>query len=242
MATRQEIKERSKDQLGRKLFGNRWIMMLLALLIYDLLLGLVSGTMPFNPQDGWAISAGKTIVNIGASILFFVLTGPLTYGITRVMTKAARNDEQADLNELFTGFTECASDAIILGLLRSIFIFLWTLLLIVPGIIKAYAYSMSSYIQQDDKNKDWKYCLNKSQEIMKGHKWDLFVLDLSFIGWYIVGLLCFGIGVLWVEPYHQMARTNFYLELVKDSEPQEEEDGEIIEGEITEKEASVFDE
>ena len=57
--------------------------------------------------------------------------------------------------------------------------------------------------------------MNKSKEMTKGHKWDLFVLDLSFIGWYLVGLLCLGIGTYWVVPYHQMAKANFYLELKK---------------------------
>ena len=56
-------------------------------------------------------------------------------------------------------------------------------------------------------------CITESRRIMSGNKMRLFLLDLSFIGWYIVGALCFGIGTLWVNAYHQMARANFYEDL-----------------------------
>ena len=72
---------------------------------------------------------------------------------------------------------------------------------------------MSAFIQQDAADKDWKTCIDKSREMMKGYKMSLFLLDLSFIGWYIVGILCFGIGVLFVQPYHMQARAEFYEEL-----------------------------
>ena len=67
----------------------------------------------------------------------------------------------------------------------------------------------------------WDECLKKSEEKMKGHKWDLFVLDLSFIGWYFVGLLCLGIGVLFVEPYHYTARNIFLLSLYEEGKVKE---------------------
>ncbi len=239
MATRKEIKERAKDQLGRKIFGDRWLNMLLVFLIFGLLLGIVSGSAPYSP-DG-AINGIRVTFNLILSLAALVVTGPLTYGAMRVAVSSARKNEKANLPDLFIGFKECLGDAIILRIMQTIFIFLWTLLLIIPGIIKSYAYSMAFYIQQDQPNKDWSFCINKSKTLMKGHKWDLFVLDLSFIGWYIVGLLCLGVGVLWVSPYHEMAKANFYLELIKDEQPQEEE-GEVIEGEITDQEAKVFDE
>ncbi len=159
-------------------------------------------------------------------------------------TKAAKQNQQADLNNLFVGFKECMGDAIMLGFMRAVFIALWSILLVIPGIIKAYAYSMSSYIQQEDTNKDWSYCLKKSQEIMKGHKWELFVLDLSFIGWYIVGTLCLGVGIFWVTPYHEMTKANFYLSLTgQDKAPEVEEDVVIDAEVISDKEAEdVFNE
>ena len=238
MATRAELKERAKEQLGHKLFGDRWLNMLLAFLILGLLLGAVSGSVPYN-LDG--LDGIRVSFNVIISIAALIVTGPLTYGAARVAITAARKNEKADLSNLFDGFKDSFGDAILLQVLSSIFVFLWALLLIIPGIIKYYAYSMAFYIQQDQPNKDWKYCLDKSQAIMKGHKWDLFVLDLSFIGWWIVGILCLGIGTLWVRPYYEMTKANFYLELIKGEEPVAEE-GEVIEGEVTDKEAEIFDE
>ena len=151
----------------------------------------------------------------------FVLTGPLQYGLFRVLTDRVRGREKVEFGDLFKGFEENFSGALVLGLLQSIFIFLWSLLFIVPGIVKSYSYSMSYYLQQEDKSKDWKACLDESRSRMDGHKGQLFLLDLSFIGWYIVGLLCLGVGTLFVVPYHDMARTNFFMAL------QAEQDDEI---------------
>lgn len=76
---------------------------------------------------------------------------------------------------------------------------------------------MAPYIQQAESDKNWKNCLDKSIAMMKGHKMDLFLLDLSFIGWYIVGALCLGVGAFFVIPYHQMSRANFYAALAADN-------------------------
>jgi uncharacterized membrane protein len=72
---------------------------------------------------------------------------------------------------------------------------------------------MAMYIQQDNPEREARECLQESMIMMDGYKWQLFCLDLSFIGWYLLGSLCFGIGVFFVTPYHELARTNFYLAL-----------------------------
>ena len=81
---------------------------------------------------------------------------------------------------------------------------------VIPGIVKAYAYSMSFFILKDNKDMQAKECLEASEKLMVGHKQQLFALDLSFLGWYFVGALCLGVGILFVIPYHYMARANFY--------------------------------
>ena len=149
---------------------------------------------------------------------FIIMAGPLEYGLARIMTATARGKGDVDIADIFVGFKEDAGSTIVLGLLKYIFICLWSILFVIPGIIASYAYSMSAFIQQDSPNKDWKYCIDESKKIMKGNKWKLFVLDLSFIGWYIVGALCFGVGVIFVMPYHKQARANFYLELTTKTE------------------------
>jgi len=102
-------------------------------------------------------------------------------------------------------------------LLRSVFIFLWTLLLIIPGIIKSYAYRMVPYILADNPNIGAMEAITLSNEMTMGHKFDMFILDLSFIGWYFLGSLALGIGVLFVMPYENATNAELYLVLRKDA-------------------------
>ncbi|MBW8013899.1 DUF975 family protein [Lactobacillus helveticus] len=105
-------------------------------------------------------------------------------------------------------------------ILTSIFTFLWTILLIIPGIIKSYSYSMTAYIVKDmvasGKQVGATDGINASKELMKGHKMDLFIFDLSFIGWFLLGGLTAGIGLLWIVPYYQTAKANFYRHIAGD--------------------------
>ncbi len=99
------------------------------------------------------------------------------------------------------------------SLLVGVFTFLWTLLLIVPGIIKAYSYILTPYIMHDNPNMPVRECIRLSQKMMDGYKWKLFCLHLSFIGWMILAVLTLCIGFLWLTPYMQLAQTNFYEEI-----------------------------
>jgi uncharacterized membrane protein len=92
------------------------------------------------------------------------------------------------------------------------------MLFVIPGIVKSYAYSMSYYVSLDHPEFSSTECIDESQRLMDGHKWELFCLDLSFIGWYILGSLCLGVGILWVYTYHEQARAQFYHELVMRSQ------------------------
>lgn len=98
-------------------------------------------------------------------------------------------------------------------LLRSIYILLWSLLLLIPGIIKYYAYRMVPYILADNPNLGYKRALQLSQQMTQGEKWDIFILDLSFLGWYILGAMVLGIGVLFVQPYYDSTNAKLYLKL-----------------------------
>ena len=191
--TRQEIKNFAKQRLGNQIFGNLW---LTALLICFIAAAMES-------------FAGAFGLGLGA----FVLVGPLEFGMSYVFLKLARDGETPKVEDLFKGFSLDFAQNFLIGLLTAIFVFLWSLLLIVPGIIKGYAYSMAYFIKADHPDYDWRACIKGSMEMMRGHKWELFVLDLSFIGWYIVGSLCLGIGTLWVVPYHLESRAVFYNQL-----------------------------
>ena len=104
--------------------------------------------------------------------------------------------------------------------MTSIFTFLWSLLLIIPGIVKGYSYAMTPYIVSDmvasGKSVGATDGINASKELMNVHKMDLFIFDLSFLGWYILGSIPAGIGLLWVIPYYQTAKANFYRNLAGD--------------------------
>ena len=191
--TRQEIKEFSKERLGRKIFGNIWMMGLLICVIFSAI----------------EAAAGTVIVGVGSLIVM----GPMTYGLSWVFLKLARDGQAPNIGDLFSGFTTDFGQNFLIGLLTQIFTFLWSLLFVIPGIIKSYAYSLAYYIKADHPDYDWRQCIKGSCEMMKGHKWEMFVLDLSFLGWYIVGALCAGVGVLWVAPYHMEARAVFYDQL-----------------------------
>ncbi len=190
MVSNRILKENARNQLGGGIFKTNWLMLILVLFI-----------------QGALISAASTV---GMGIANVLIAGTLAYGVARISLSLIRGANEINLSDLFCGFKENWVQSFVLGFLQSLFIILWSLLFVIPGIIKSYSYSLASYIQQDEEDKDWERCLNKSQEMMKGHKWQMFCLDLSFIGWYILGALCFGIGTIFVTPYHQMAKANFY--------------------------------
>lgn len=106
---------------------------------------------------------------------------------------------------------------LLIGILTGIFTFLWTLLLIVPGIIKSFSYSQSFFIYRDaiDRGERMSYldAITRSRELMDGHKMDYFVMVLSFIGWDLLVLVTLGIAAIWVQPYMGLSFANFYNEL-----------------------------
>ncbi len=192
MVNNEVLRERARFQLGNQIFANPWLYMVLAYMIYS------------------AIMSAAASASIG--ILAFIVGGPLTYGFQSVSLACARG-EKWKIEHLFRGFTNRFSETLVLYLLHTVLIFLWTLLFVIPGLVKTYAYSMAYYIANDNSSLEARECLKASEKMMEGHKWQLFCLDLSFIGWYFIGALCFGIGTLFVAPYHEVARANFYAEL-----------------------------
>ena len=192
MVSNSVLRERARRQLGGGIFKSTWLKMMVALIILSCLQ-----------------SAGSILCYVGVILLI----GPVTYSIERICANRAKNIEDVNLNRIFDGFSDGFGATCVLGIMQLLFTFLWSLLLIIPGIVKTYSYSMASFIQQEQSNKEWKYCIDESKRLMYGNKWKLFCLDFSFIGWYMLGIICCFVGVFFVTPYHQMSRTNFFLEL-----------------------------
>ncbi|MDD4803311.1 MAG: DUF975 family protein [Syntrophomonas sp.] len=157
---------------------------------------------------------------IGAIILIVILVFafrvflgyPLEVGGRRYFIRSAQND--FDMNNLGFAFEKSKYFDIIKSMLWRAFInFLWLLLLIIPGIIKYYAYRMVPYILADNPQIGYKRALKLSTGMTDGEKFSIFVLDLSFIGWYLLGALAFGVGVLFVFPYQNATEAELYLVL-----------------------------
>ena len=183
-----EIRARARQDLGGNIFDSKWMMALLASVIVSLIIGAC------------------TVIPFGA----LVVGGPLSIGLIGYFMRLMRKDEDPAIEQVFDGFINDFLQSFLIYLMTGIFTFLWTLLFIIPGIVKAYAYSMAYYVKRDNPTYDWKQCLDESQRIMKGNKWKLFCLQFSFIGWAIVCVFTFGIGSLWLTPYMNAANANFY--------------------------------
>ncbi len=152
-------------------------------------------------------------------IIFMLLSFIMSFGLVNYFLKFVRNGE-FQTSDLFFGFYHIGK-CIMLGFIQSIFIFLWMLLLIIPGIIKAISYSQAFYILRDNPDISAMEAITESRRIMDGNKTDYFILGLSFIGWFILCSFTFGIGFLWLGPYVQTTFALFY-EDIKGKEPEVE--------------------
>jgi uncharacterized membrane protein len=141
-------------------------------------------------------------------IISIILAGPLFFGVCLVFLSLSRRKE-SNIAQLFAGFNRFGTTfgTYFLG---GLFIFLWSLLFIIPGIIASYAYSMAFYIIADDPSITPLEAISKSKNMMRGRKWKLFCLYLRFIGWGILSILTLGIGFLWLSPYIYTSIAHFY--------------------------------
>lgn len=185
----------------------------------------------------WGLAIGTFVVFqlilIGAQFVpyigrigFYVIAGPMDVGLC-IFTLALSRGQNPRLPQIFEGFQNFG---VALGayLLMLLFVCLWLLLLIIPGIIAAYAYSQTFYIIAEDPGIGPLQAIRKSKEMMRGNKWKLFCLNLRFIGWWLLCLLTFGIGFLWLAPYMLVSFAKFYDDVAHpavtpDAEPVEVE-------------------
>ncbi len=158
--------------------------------------------------------------NVTMSILGFLLEVfilfPVAVGFTNAFRKLLVNQDTEMVRNTFDLSNYFHK---VLGMLQmTVLIALWTLLLFIPGIIKALAYAMTPFILEENPELSTTEAIHHSRMLMKGHKFDLFWLYLSFIGWMLLGLLTLGIGYLWLTPYMQTAIASFYREVKEEYE------------------------
>lgn len=150
-----------------------------------------------------------TGATIGIAALLII--GPMTVGYCAFNLSLVRG-ENLDISRLFSGFGNFGTN-FAAGLLMAIFTFLWSLLFFIPGIVKSYAYSMTPYILNDNPGMGPSEAITESRRMMNGHKWQLFVLHLSFLGWIILTALTCGILSIYVSPYMKATEAAFYEEI-----------------------------
>jgi len=198
-----EMKLKAKEHLS----GN-WPVVIITVLIFLAL------TQLFTNQDRVVtLSNGESMVSPSSAffnLLSFILTGPLTYGLM-VFFRRLR-EQTADIKDLFVGFKRFG-DTFLLNLLTTLFIILWSLLLIVPGIIAAFRYTMAYLIMTENPDMTALESITASKMMMDGHKMEFFNFAISFIGWFLLGIATFGLGFLYVIPYYNASKVEFYENL-----------------------------
>ena len=197
---RKELKEWSRS----KVKGHIW-QLLVPIVVVSILTSLTIGTK-YEMEDG-VLKLTSSGYSVG--ILFCFLNVGLIYYLVQFI-----KDKEYQFSDLWK-FVNDYIRILLINILKGIFIFLWALLLVVPGIIKAIAYTLVDFILGDEKYKDLSYTevLKKSEEMMMGHKMDYFVLGLSFIGWHILAIFTLGLLEIWLIPYQTVATTKFLLDV-----------------------------
>jgi hypothetical protein len=225
MWTRAELKENAKKYFK----FNYWKMVLVALILT--VIGGGSGTS-YNYQRHYNAGSGgsasiqlqnmsnylaafaavfSVLVIIGIILGIFVFA-PLKIGAQRFFVVS--HYQKAEMGEVGFAFTHSYMNVVKIMFLKGLYTYLWSLLLVIPGIVKAYEYRMIPYILAEHPDIDSREAFAVSKQMMTGNKWDAFVLDLSFIGWMILSGITFGIvGIFWVNPYYDMTCAELYVAL-----------------------------
>ena len=190
---RAELKSMAKEQIR----GNIGI-----LFVVTLVIAAVSGIA----------SALLSLIPVVGSLLAAVIVTPaFSLSLVRVYLALAKG-VKPQAKDAFSGFDDFWS-AFKVTFLVGLYTFLWSLLFVIPGIVKGISFSMAMYVLAENKGMSATECINASKEMTNGHKMDLFVLSLSFIGWMILGSITLGIAYIWITPYMQATFTNAYNSL-----------------------------
>ena len=218
MWTNEQLKEKARVNLNR----NYWPLVLAGLL-YSLAAGGVSTATSSSSVRSSIQNAGS----FGAMIMAIVLTilavstlfsialdicvfNPLMVGVNKYFV-ACQTQEKPELNTFAFGFKNCYGKIVLTMFLQDLFIFLWSLLFIIPGIYKSLEWMLVPYILTENPGMDAKEARQRSAELMDGNKWKAFVLGLSFLGWVLLSVITCGIvGIFYVTPYMQLTYGELY--------------------------------
>lgn len=224
MWNRQQVKEQAKQIMKR----NYWKMFVVTLIasiltgekttIIERVQDFTSNNLSYDSQPIFYSSNFELIfysfISVASilGILYTIFIGNvIVVGKNGYFIK--NHDENPELGEIFKGFKGNYLNVVKIMFLMDLKTLLWLLLFIIPGFVKAYEYSMIPYLLAENPNLSASEAFSLSKQMTTGQKMDLFVLDLSFLGWIILGLICCGIGILFVLPYPEATRAEVYLNL-----------------------------
>ena len=151
------------------------------------------------------------VIAVVWSLVILVLGGAVSLGYAKFNLNLV-DGQPPRFDDLFSQFYRLWA-GFCLQLLTGLFIFLWSLLFIIPGIVAAYSYAMAPYILAENPDMTVREAIAASKEMMRGSRWRLFCLGFSFIGWSMLCILTLGIGNLWLRPYREAAQAAFYRDL-----------------------------
>ena len=199
MWTRVELKNKAKAIMSRS-YGKMLVASVLASLAYGVV-NIDIDTIIYDSRI--ASTVGLLLILLG---IFAV--NPITVGANRFFI--LNSEGNASLSEIFSMFKMDYWNVVKVMLMMQIKTILWTLCLVVPGIIKGFEYSMIPYLLAENSSMSMSECFSLSKEMTSGQKMDMFVLDCSFVGWYILAALACGIGIIFVGPYVMATETELY--------------------------------
>lgn len=234
MKTRKEL----KDQVKKTYKGNwpkaislnifqvittiitSWALIVVGQVVYKLIFahpGTLTGAFSDSSSSGSGGSSGSLVFDIFGTMLAIGVSYSL---LDWLRTNQAPNSIFKSIFSVFS--KKYFIPVLVLYILQTVFTFLWTLLFIIPGIIKQYSYSQAYFIYKDceasGRSEDMNYLdyISESRKLMKGHKFELFVLQLSFLGWIILSCVTLGFGFIWLVPYMNGVMAEYYRQLAGD--------------------------
>ena len=198
--TRAQLKAKAKENL----IGN-WAIAIFTVILTDILISIPILYCGQPKLDEFKITI---------SVISILINGVITLGLNRFLLDLATKNKEAKVSTLFSQFN-IYFKALGLSLLYYLVILVGILFFIIPGIVFYFMFSQAYFILAEDTSKSIIQCMSESATLMRGHKVDLFVLELSFVGWEVLSIITFGIVGIWVEPYRKVTLANFYLDIKK---------------------------
>lgn len=219
-----QIRVQARHLLDDNIFGKDWLKAALVHILVDVIVTFIGiGLFKFLHAIVYPIMLvveGKSVILyyffpilaflIGV-LAIYVLIGPINVGFASVYTGLVKG-EKIKISKFFSGFSRLVSN-ILLGFMFIIQVALWSAFLVIPGIYVAYSYALAFHVKNDHPNYNWKQCFDESERLMEGNRWRLFKLQISHLGWFIVGTAFVFVGTFWAEPYLYTSTAIFYEEV-----------------------------